>query len=135
MLGQVTPALAMMAIPGPGGKVRRVAGLLPQLSESLINKMMKAAKLPHKNGFTKVGFAFSKHGNRPNSPFPAAIGNPDANNIKAEIILNQILRSDNQLIDITPGGQMRIFDRDTKQGVLFDQDGEIFKGFLDLDKE
>ncbi len=44
-------------------------------------------------------------------------------------LLREILSSDTQTIERTPGGQLKIFDANTGRGVLFEKDGSM-KGFL-----
>lgn len=48
-----------------------------------------------RGGLTAVGRAFKKHSDRANSPFPEAVGNPDAVNQQAENLLKSILEHPN----------------------------------------
>lgn len=65
------------------------------LSLKDIAKLLQSARTTARGGLTLAGRAFKKHSDRPNSPFPKAVGNPSALNQQAEKLLKSILEHPN----------------------------------------
>ena len=96
--------------------------------------LLKAATARDRNGLTRVGRQFQKHGSRPESNLPRATGNPDSINSQGLAALNEILSNQSatrvirhharfgEILDIrVPGGT----------GARFTSDGKTFLHFLD----
>jgi hypothetical protein len=60
-------------------------------SSSTLDTLSKAGQVLDRGGLTKAGRAIDKHGNRPNSVFPKATGNPLNKNIQGQYQLDDIL--------------------------------------------
>jgi hypothetical protein len=96
-----------------------------------LDKLSKAGQVMDRSGLTKAGRALDKHGNRPNSPFPKAVGNPANKNLQGQFHLDNILTHPNNKIIRGDKGDIRLFSPDGK-GAHFRSDGS-FKGFLDYE--
>ena len=82
------------------------------------------------NGLTVAGRALEKHGSRPGSAFPRAVGDVAAKNSQGQQVLEDILRSNNQKIVPNRFGGQDVFDIGAGRGVRFDGDGNMM-GFLE----
>ena len=98
-----------------------------------LDELSKAGKVADRGELTKAGRALEKHGNRPDSVFPKAMGNPAAKNVQGQFELDNILTYPNgkispwihrnlgEIIDIEVPGH---------GGARFSQEG-YFIGFLE----
>jgi RHS repeat-associated protein len=99
-------------------------------TDSAFQRMLKAGLAKDKGGLTKAGRALQKHGSRPGSVFPSATGNPAAINQQGQQVLQNILSSQNQLINPNRFGGRDIFDAGTGMGARYDGSGNMM-GFLE----
>lgn len=95
-----------------------------------VNERLAAGAREDVNGMTVAGRALEKHGSRPGSAFPRAVGNVASKNIQGQEVLEDILLSNNQRITPNRFGGQDVFDTHTGRGVRFDGNGNMM-GFLE----
>ena len=96
-----------------------------------VEDLVQAGNVLDKGGIlTKAGRGLDKHGIRPKTSFPQAIGNAAAKNSQGEQVLREILESNQQVIKPNRFGGRDIFDSNTTRGVRFDANGNMM-GFLE----
>ena len=96
-------------------------------------KLLEAARVPDKGGFTRVGRALMKHGYRQGSVFPKPVGTPTKINAHGETMLNVILNDPERRVFTTETGGIKIYSSDGK-GAYYGKDGK-FIGFLEWQHE
>lgn len=95
--------------------------------------LIKVAKLLDKGGLTKIGRALQKHGSRPGSRFPQAVGNPASINAQGEKILSNILSNPGSKVTVRHTGRfgdvLEVVSPNG-QGARFSKDGKEFLGLI-----
>jgi len=76
-----------------------------------------------------MAISLEKHGNRPNSPFPRATGNPVNKNIQGQFHLDDILTHPKQRTFIDSKRGLEMYAPDGR-GAYFREDGS-FRGFVE----
>ena len=115
--------------------VRASGGVLPVvarggLREATIQRMLRAGATPDRNLLTRAGRGLQKHGDREGSVFPRSAGTAAERNAQAQRVLEQILRSRNQLVQRTRDGGVQVIDLGTGRGARFTREGAL-RGFLE----
>lgn len=93
-----------------------------------LDQLSKAGQVMDRGGLTKAGRALDKHGGRPGSVFPKAIGNPASKNAQGQFHLDDILTHPQSVSYSNRFGGKDIFSPDGR-GVRFDADDNVL-GFL-----
>jgi hypothetical protein len=99
-----------------------------------VQDLLNAGNAMDQGGLTGAGRALAKHGGRPGSLFPKAMGNPAAINVQGEAILNSILNDANATSVIRHHvrfGNMLEIKTASGMGARFSADGTKFIGFIE----
>ena len=97
-------------------------------------QLLKAANTVDKSGYTAVGRALTKHGNREGTAFPKAVGSRGNVNSKAENVLINIINSSGVKINTTnhfKHGKVIEYMTPNGQRARFSADGKKFIGLLE----
>ena len=120
-----------------GSVVRASGGIVPLgarsgrgLAEGTIQRMLRAGLEPDRNMLTRAGRGLQKHGDRVDSPFPRSTGTAAERNAQGQRVLEEILRSKNQVVKMAKQGHLDVIDAATGRGVRFRPDGSL-RGFID----
>ncbi|MDB6081219.1 MAG: hypothetical protein JWO53_491, partial [Chlamydiia bacterium] len=123
-------AIGSMLANDPSGSV---ATVLEQKLEVCLDKLSRAGQVMDRGGLTKAGRALEKHGNRPDSVFPKAVGNIANKNLQGQSHLNEILyHANKEIIKIGDKGY-KIYAPDGR-GAYIESDGS-FRGFIERSKD
>ena len=93
-----------------------------------LDELSKAGKVTDRGRLTRAGRALEKHGNRPGSVFPKAIGNPAAKNVQGQYHLDDVLTHPHSTSYPNRFGGQDIYAPDGR-GMRFDSKGNMM-GFL-----
>ncbi|MBJ7450351.1 MAG: RHS repeat-associated core domain-containing protein, partial [Parachlamydiales bacterium] len=108
--------------------LKSIGNRVDQLKYECLNNMSKSGKSLDRGGLTRAGRALDKHGNRPGSPFPKAVGNHISKNKQGQFHLDDILTNPNSNIELIDLCNYRTFVPDGR-GAYFYSDGTL-RGFL-----
>lgn len=108
--------------------VNAESGVLKNGAKLELDALSKAGQVADRGGLTRVGRALDKHGNRPNSVFPKAFGNPANKNIQGQFHLDDILTHPKTFTKSNKFGGLNYYAPDGR-GACFDLNGN-FRGFL-----
>lgn len=104
--------------------------LCPPKELPSLDTLSKAGQKMDRGGLTKAGRSLDKHGNRPDTPFPLASGNPASKNAQGQFQLDDILTNPRSAITTDfRTGDFRILSPDGR-GLYYKSDGS-FRGFID----
>jgi hypothetical protein len=99
-----------------------------------LDKLSKAGQVMDRSGLTKAGRALDKHGGRPGSVFPKAVGNPASKNAQGQFHLNDILTDPKgAFINDFERGGFKFYSRDGR-GAYFRNDGTL-RGLIEKQYE
>lgn len=87
--------------------------------------------MPDRGGLTRAGRALDKHGNRPGSPFPRAVGKVSDKNWQGQFHLDDILTDPKIKWTQNEGGSMKIYSTDGR-GAFFEKNGTFICPNQDL---
>ena len=93
-----------------------------------MERLSKSGRVIDREGLTKAGRALDKHGNRVESVFPKATGNPAAKNLQGQHQLDTILNNSKSMTYPNRFGGIDVFSPDGR-GARFDAEGNLM-GFL-----
>jgi len=114
----------------------RFNGLFAAFSKILPGEkqLLAAANSVDKGGYSAVGRALAKHGNREGTIFPMARGNRVSVNAQGENVLLDIIRAPGVRINTTYSsrhGNIIEYIAPSGRGARFSSDGQKFIGFLE----
>ncbi len=95
--------------------------------------LLRIAKALDRGGLTKIGRALQKHGSRPGSRFPQAVGNPASINAQGEKVLSNILNNPGSKATVRHTGRFGdVLEvvAPNGQGARFSKDGKEFLGLI-----
>jgi len=133
VVGMIAPSIAAEgdAVIGAGDAIAGRAGTEGASGlEKLVEKLLDAGAKIDKGDLTKAGRALEKHGSRPGSAFPQAVGNSAAKNAQGQKALNEILTSKNVSTRPNRFGGQDVIDKASGRGVRYDGNGNMM-GFLE----